>query len=182
MQQLHRVTCCVEAALTGFGGLQAHSHLRHQHVGLGHRMQVPMSADAASCGTLHTFVHSSDFIFLLRPPQVHKNLSKTYTTAEDVLLWRNQCSVVTLRVHGSALLGGFLVEPHLLPQLHTAMPALQRVEIVKAKGLVEEQLRRLVRARVCRQVLVQGCGSSISDRVCAEMEADVGGVAVEYSL
>jgi hypothetical protein len=113
--------------------------------------------------------------------QAHRSLQKTYTTTEDYLLWRNQSAVRHLRLRGSALLGGFLVEESLLHKLPTAMPDLQLVEVVRAKDLTLQQLSRFVCARSCKRVVVQGCGA-ISDRDCVELEEAVGtDVAVEYS-
>lgn len=114
--------------------------------------------------------------------QVHKNLPKTYSTSEDLLLWRNQSAVRHLRLRGSALLGGFLVEPGLLEQLPAAMPDLQQVEVVKAHDLTLQQLRCFVEARACRCVLVQGCGG-IRDSDCSALQQLVDGVvAVEYGV
>lgn len=86
-----------------------------------------------------------------------------------------------LRLRGSALLGGFLVEQPLLQQLPAAMPDLHRVEVVRARELTAEQLTRFVAARACRSVLVQGC-VAISERDCVQAQDAVGGdVQVEYS-
>lgn len=111
-----------------------------------------------------------------------RDLTKTYTTAEDLLLWKNQHAVRVLRLRGSVLLGGFLMEGSLLQQLPAAMPQLHRVELVKMRDLTRQQLSQLVGMGVCREVLVQGC-SSITDRDCVGLEEQAAGsVVVEYSL
>lgn len=114
--------------------------------------------------------------------QEHRNLTRTYTTTEDYLLWRNQSSVQLLRLKGSVLLGGFLVEEELLQKLPTAMPQLQRIEVVKAPDVTVDHLRGLVCAGLCRHVVVQGC-RGISERDCVQLQEEAGnGVAVDYCM
>jgi hypothetical protein len=128
-------------------------------------------------------------LLLLLLLQAHRNLSKTYTTSEDYMLWCNQSAVTNMRIKGSALLGGFLVQPALLQKLPVAMPLLKRVEVVKAVDLTLQQLRAFVKARVCRHVVVAGCGGrgagrgEIRETDCVEMQEAVGGaVVVEYRM
>lgn len=114
--------------------------------------------------------------------QVHTNLPTSYSTSEDFLLWRNQSAVRHMRLRGSVLLGGFLVEEGLLEQLHTAMPGLERVEIVRAQDLTLPTLRRFVETHACRCVVVQGC-RGVSARDCRILQELVDGqVEVEFGL
>jgi hypothetical protein len=112
--------------------------------------------------------------------QVHHNLPKTYSTSEDVLLWRNQSAVRHLRLRGSAMLGGFLVEESLLQELPKALPCLERVEVVKAHDLTVPTLQRFVEARACRCVLVQGC-RDVSARDCRVLGGVHADVEVEFA-
>jgi hypothetical protein len=112
---------------------------------------------------------------------VYHNLPKTYSTAEDVLLWRNLSAVRHLRLRGSAMIGGFLVEESLLQELPKAMPCLERVEVVKAHDLTVPTLQRFVKACACRCVSVQGC-RDVSARDCRVLGGVHADVEVEFAL
>jgi hypothetical protein len=114
--------------------------------------------------------------------QATRNLEKTYSTEEDVLLWQNQAAVQRLRLRGSRLLGGFLVHQHLLELLPQKLQQLRCIELVKCNDLTLQDLVKLVEVRAARQIVVQRC-THISEKDCVALQKGCGGdVEVVYRV
>jgi hypothetical protein len=101
--------------------------------------------------------------------QATRNLEKTYSTEEDVLLWQNQAAVQHLRLRGSRLLGGFLTHQHLLELLPQKLQQLRCIELVKCNDLMQQDLEKLVEVRAAPQIVVQRC-ALISEKDCVALQ------------
>jgi hypothetical protein len=114
---------------------------------------------------------------LLCPLQASRNLLKTYSTEEDMLLWQNQAAVQQLRLRGSRLLGGFLVHQHLLELLPQKLQQLRCIELVKCTDLTLQDLAALVQVKAAPRIVVQRC-ARICERDCVELQAGCSGAVI----
>lgn len=141
--------------------------------------------------------------------QRNKDYKTTYTIAEDVLLWQHQSAVQRLRLRGTALVGGMLVDEQLQARMLHSMPCLHHIDLVQLLDLELPQLQRLVASLAAagaasqpgqaghgvgggaaagwgtggrqRCVLVQGC-RGVTARDCRQLQDGTDGqVVVEFA-